>query len=260
MARSTPFSASASASSSAAPGSSTSPRAISRCWAACSRPCWRAPACPSGSPPSSRSPPAPPIAAFYSWPSVRPARDHRAIDADHHRLLDLHPRRGDDRLERRPASRCRPSPAARRSTSTGVCVLPQELWLIGSLVAITPLAGWFFRARSWGWRCGPARRTRSAPASSASTIAGSAWSPSSIAGLLGGLGGAVWAPISYAQVDIGLGVGAEGLHRRDPRRHPEHLRADPRRPPARRSPKGSAPATSRRPIRTRSRSACCCSC
>jgi branched-chain amino acid transport system permease protein len=93
----------------------------------------------------------------------------------------------------------------------GVSVLPQELWLIGTLaVASVATAGSFQRTVT-----GLALRA------GASNPLGAAFVGIDYrrlgfyafvaAGLLGGLGGAVWAPISLAQVDVGLSLGLKGF-------------------------------------------------
>lgn len=93
----------------------------------------------------------------------------------------------------------------------GLSVLPQELWLIGSLVAITLLAGWFFRATVIGL----ALRASAANPLGASMVGIDnrrlGMVAFAIAGLLGGVAGAIWSPISYVQVDIGLGVALKGF-------------------------------------------------
>jgi ABC-type branched-subunit amino acid transport system permease subunit len=93
----------------------------------------------------------------------------------------------------------------------GVSVLPQELWLIGTLVAVTILTGLFFRFTVLGL----ALRAGAVNPLGASfvgidnrTLGLLAFAAS---GLLGGLAGAVWSPISYAQVDVGLSVALKGF-------------------------------------------------
>jgi branched-subunit amino acid ABC-type transport system permease component len=93
----------------------------------------------------------------------------------------------------------------------GVSVLPQELWLIGALGAVA-VASWLFFQRTM---LGLAMRAGAANPLGASFVGIDhrrlGLLAFSAAGLLGGLAGAVWSPISYAQVDIGLGVGLKGF-------------------------------------------------
>ena len=93
----------------------------------------------------------------------------------------------------------------------GVSVLPQELWLIGTLVAVTLLTGWFFRATVIGlaMRAGAVNPLGASFVGIDNRQLGMV--AFGIAGLLGGLAGALWSPISYAQVDIGIGVGLKGF-------------------------------------------------
>ena len=93
----------------------------------------------------------------------------------------------------------------------GVTILPQALWLIGTLAIVTGLMWVFFHRTVLGLAL---RAGASNPLGAAfvginhrrlgaySFIAG---------GLLGGLGGAVWAPIAFAQVDIGVALGLKGF-------------------------------------------------
>ena len=74
-----------------------------------------------------------------------------------------------------------------------------------------------------------------------------------------GCGGAVWSPISLAQVDIGIGLALKGFTAAALGGFADHLRPDRSAGSCSASPRASAPASSRRPIRTRSPSACCCS-
>ncbi len=93
----------------------------------------------------------------------------------------------------------------------GVSMLPQELWLIGALL-ITVAATWLFFHRTM---IGLALRA------SAANHLGAAYTgidPARLglvafvlAGLLGGLGGAIWTPIYFAQGDGGLGLGLKGF-------------------------------------------------
>jgi branched-chain amino acid transport system permease protein len=93
----------------------------------------------------------------------------------------------------------------------GVSVLPQELWLIGTLVVVSVATAGFFQRTVMGL----------ALRAGASNPLGAMFVGIDhrrlglyafvAAGLLGGLGGAVWAPISLAQVDSGLGLGLKGF-------------------------------------------------
>ena len=93
----------------------------------------------------------------------------------------------------------------------GVSVLPQELWLIGALGVVT-LGSWLFFHRTM---LGLALRAGAANPLGASFVGIDhrrlGLLAFSAAGMLGGLAGAVWSPISYAQVDVGLGVGLKGF-------------------------------------------------
>jgi branched-chain amino acid transport system permease protein len=93
----------------------------------------------------------------------------------------------------------------------GVTIVPQALWLIGTLAVVTALMWVFFHHTVLGLAL---RAGASNPLGAAfvginhrrlgaySFVAG---------GLLGGLGGAVWAPIAFAQVDIGVALGLKGF-------------------------------------------------
>jgi len=93
----------------------------------------------------------------------------------------------------------------------GVAILPQELWLIFSLIAVTLLIGWFFRSTVVGL----AMRAGASNPVGASFVGIDTRRLGLVAfaasGLLGGLAGALWSPISYAQVDVGLGLGLKGF-------------------------------------------------
>ena len=96
-------------------------------------------------------------------------------------------------------------------TVRGVSILPQEVWLIVALFVTVALTSLFFRRTMLGL----------ALRASASNPLGASYmgiSPArlglvafSMAGLLGGLGGAIWTPIYFAQVDVGLGLGLKGF-------------------------------------------------
>ena len=93
----------------------------------------------------------------------------------------------------------------------GVSILPQELWLIGTLIIASLLVGAVFRWTVAGL----------AIAAAASNPLGAAFVGIDrrrtglyafiAASALGGLGGAVWSPIALAQVDIGVGLGLKGF-------------------------------------------------
>ena len=93
----------------------------------------------------------------------------------------------------------------------GVSILPQELWLIAMMALVSLLTAGFLQRTVMGLAL---RAAASNPLGAAfvgidhrrmglyAFIA---------AGMLGGLGGAVWSPISLAQVDIGVGLGLKGF-------------------------------------------------
>jgi branched-chain amino acid transport system permease protein len=93
----------------------------------------------------------------------------------------------------------------------GVSVLPQELWLIGTLALVSVATSQFFHRTVMGL----ALRAGASNPLGASFVGIDhrrlAFFAFVAAGLLGGLGGAVWAPISLAQVDSGLGLGLKGF-------------------------------------------------
>ena len=93
----------------------------------------------------------------------------------------------------------------------GVSILPQALWLIGALVAVTGLMWLFFQRTVVGLalRAGAANPLGAAFVGIDHKRLG-AYS-FVFAGLLGGLGGAIWAPIAFAQVDIGVALGLKGF-------------------------------------------------
>ena len=93
----------------------------------------------------------------------------------------------------------------------GVSILPQALWLIGALVAVTGLMWLFFQRTVVGLalRAGAANPLGAAFVGIDHKRLG-AYS-FVFAGLLGGLGGAIWAPIAFAQVDIGIALGLKGF-------------------------------------------------
>ena len=93
----------------------------------------------------------------------------------------------------------------------GISILPQELWLIGALLA-TMLATVLFFQRTM---IGLALRASAANPLGASYMgidpAALGLVAFGLAGFLGGLGGAIWSPIYFAQVDVGLGLGLKGF-------------------------------------------------
>jgi branched-chain amino acid transport system permease protein len=93
----------------------------------------------------------------------------------------------------------------------GVSVLPQELWLIGMLVVVSVLTAGFFQRTVIGL----ALRAAASNPLGASFVGidhrRMGFYAFVAAGMLGGLGGAVWSPISLAQVDIGVGLGLKGF-------------------------------------------------
>jgi branched-chain amino acid transport system permease protein len=93
----------------------------------------------------------------------------------------------------------------------GISILPQALWLIGVLVIVTALMWVFFQRTAIGLalRAGAANPLGAAFVGiDHKKLGGYAFL---LAGLLGGLGGAVWAPIAFAQVDIGIALGLKGF-------------------------------------------------
>jgi branched-chain amino acid transport system permease protein len=93
----------------------------------------------------------------------------------------------------------------------GVSILPQQLWLIGTLAAVAVATTWFFRRTTLGL----ALRASAVNPLGASFVG---IDPRVLglfafaaAGFFGGLAGAVWSPIAYAQVDIGVGLGIKGF-------------------------------------------------
>jgi len=60
----------------------------------------------------------------------------------------------------------------------GMSILPQEVWLIGALLAMMLASAWFFQRTMLGLACAPARRTRLARPTWASTRPPWVWSPS----------------------------------------------------------------------------------
>ena len=93
----------------------------------------------------------------------------------------------------------------------GVSVLPQELWLIGALAVVSLGTAWFFQRTVVGL----ALRAGASNPLGASFVGIDhrrlGFYAFIAAGMLGGLGGAIWAPISLAQVDVGIGLGLKGF-------------------------------------------------
>jgi ABC-type branched-subunit amino acid transport system permease subunit len=93
----------------------------------------------------------------------------------------------------------------------GVSILPQQLWLIGTLVVVTVGTALFFKRTVLGLalRAGAVNPLGASFVGIDSRILGLFAFAAS--GLLGGLVGAVWSPIAYAQVDIGVSLGIKGF-------------------------------------------------
>ncbi len=93
----------------------------------------------------------------------------------------------------------------------GISILPQEVWLIGALLAMLLASAWFFQRTMLGL----ALRASAANPIGASYMgidpAALGLVAFALAGFLGGLGGAIWSPIYFAQVDVGLGLGLKGF-------------------------------------------------
>lgn len=93
----------------------------------------------------------------------------------------------------------------------GLSMLPQELWLIGALIVTVIVTSLFFRHTMIGL----ALRASAANPLGASYMgidpARLGLVAFTLAGLLGGLGGAIWSPIYFAQADLGLGLGLKGF-------------------------------------------------
>jgi branched-chain amino acid transport system permease protein len=93
----------------------------------------------------------------------------------------------------------------------GISILPQALWLIGTLIVVTALMWLLFQRTVIGLalRAGAANPLGAAFVGiDHKRLGGYSFV---IGGLLGGLGGAVWAPIAFAQVDIGIALGLKGF-------------------------------------------------
>ena len=92
-----------------------------------------------------------------------------------------------------------------------VSVLPQELWLVAALACLAGGCMLFFKRSKWGL----ALRAGAANAIGSMCVGIDhkrlAFIAFMLAGVLGGAGGAVWAPIAFAQVDIGTGIVLKGF-------------------------------------------------
>lgn len=93
----------------------------------------------------------------------------------------------------------------------GVSVLPQELWLLATLGVASVAIAFFFQRTVTGlaMRAGASNPLGAAFLGVDPVRLG--FYAFVLAGMLGGLGGAVWSPISFAQVDIGIGLGLKGF-------------------------------------------------
>ena len=93
----------------------------------------------------------------------------------------------------------------------GVSILPQELWLIFMLGLVSLATAAFFQRTVVGLalRAGASNPLGAAFVGIDHRRLG--FYAFIAAGMLGGLGGAVWSPISLAQVDIGIGLGLKGF-------------------------------------------------
>lgn len=92
-----------------------------------------------------------------------------------------------------------------------ISVLPQELWLVVALAGLAGGCMLFFKRTKWGL----ALRAGAANAIGSMCVGIDhkrlAFIAFLLAGVLGGAGGAVWAPIAYAHVDIGTGIVLKGF-------------------------------------------------
>lgn len=93
----------------------------------------------------------------------------------------------------------------------GVSILPQQLWLIAIMAVVALAAAWFFKRTVLGL----ALRASAVNPLGASFVGIDhrklALFAFAASGFLGGLVGAVWSPIAYAQVDVGVAVGIKGF-------------------------------------------------
>lgn len=93
----------------------------------------------------------------------------------------------------------------------GVSILPQSLWLISTLLLVGFAVALLFRHTMVGL----ALRAGAANPLGASFV-GIDYRRLGLyafigSGLLGGIGGAVWSPIGFPQVDVGIGIGIKGF-------------------------------------------------
>lgn len=93
----------------------------------------------------------------------------------------------------------------------GISVLPQELWLMGVLAIASVGIALFFSKTTLGLslRAGAANALGAAYVGIDKRRLG--FVAFVCAGILAGLGGAVWSPISYAQADLGITLGIKGF-------------------------------------------------
>ena len=104
-----------------------------------------------------------------------------------------------------------PFTGARPIDMLGVSILPQQLWLIGILAVAAFAVALFFRHTTTGLalRAGAANPLGAAFMGIDNRRLG--LYAFAAAGIMGGLGGAVWSPIAFAQVDLGVGLGLKGF-------------------------------------------------
>lgn len=93
----------------------------------------------------------------------------------------------------------------------GVSILPQELWLIAMMVLVSLLTAGFFQRTVIGLALRAAASNPLGAAFVGIDHRRMGFYAFVAAGMLGGLGGAVWSPISLAQVDIGVPLGLKGF-------------------------------------------------
>jgi branched-chain amino acid transport system permease protein len=90
-------------------------------------------------------------------------------------------------------------------------VLPQELWLIGALIVMVAATALFFQRTMIGLAMRASAANPLGALHMGIDPARLGLVAFGLAGLLGGLGGAIWSPIYFAQVDVGLGLGLKGF-------------------------------------------------
>lgn len=93
----------------------------------------------------------------------------------------------------------------------GISILPQELWLIAALLVTAAASAIFFRRTMIGLALRASAANPLAAAYMGISPARLGLVAFALAGLLGGFGGAIWSPIYFAQVDVGLGLGLKGF-------------------------------------------------